>query len=480
MSGGPLPRVAGSRRLFLAYLALLAWLPLPMASIKPWGQAIMAVWAFTLVAWHLATRPPSTVPSPTLPLGARLALGLLGAWALYIFLQWLPLPAGLVQTLSPRAYATYHALEMAGLPAAYRLSLDPWATLSAGYKTLALLSILYLTLVLAHSEGRIRLLGRVILYSALFQALYGSAMALSGLEYGFFVKKSAYLGVATGTFVNRNHLAGYLVMSLAVGIGLLLADLSPPRHVAHWRQRLRDLLKLLFSPKMRLRIYLALLVTALILTRSRMGNTAFFVSLLVAGGITLLFSRRLARKTVILLASLIVIDLFLLGAWFGIERVAERLEHTSMETESRDEIAAGVLRMWEDFRWTGSGAGSFYSVFPAYKDGTIGNHYYHAHNDYLQFLAEGGPLGLLLPGAAVVLSLWAAITALRHRRHPLVRGMAFATLMGVTAILIHSTVDFNLQMPANAAMFMVLMGLAWVGSGVGRGSARMQFTWSGR
>ena len=42
------------------------------------------------------------------------------------------------------------------------------------------------------------------------------------------------------------------------------------------------------------------------------------------------------------------------------------------------------------------------------------------------------------------------------------RGMSFACVMGVTAILIHSWVDFNLQIPANAVFFMVLLALGWI------------------
>ncbi|MGH8735113.1 MAG: hypothetical protein ACREVB_15625, partial [Burkholderiales bacterium] len=47
-------------------------------------------------------------------------------------------------------------------------------------------------------------------------------------------------------------------------------------------------------------------------------------------------------------------------------------------------------------------------------------------------------------------------------RDPLARGFAFAVVMGVCAIAIHSTVDFNLQIPANALAFVVLLAYAWV------------------
>ena len=48
--------------------------------------------------------------------------------------------------------------------------------------------------------------------------------------------------------------------------------------------------------------------------------------------------------------------------------------------------------------------------------------------------------------------------------------MAFASLMGVMAILIHSTADFNLHIPANAALFVVLLALPWLGLDAARPS----------
>jgi O-antigen ligase len=90
------------------------------------------------------------------------------------------------------------------------------------------------------------------------------------------------------------------------------------------------------------------------------------------------------------------------------------------------------------------------------------NFYDYTHNDYAQFAAESGLLGLLIVGALVLLSLGAALAAQWKRRDPLMRGMSFACIMGVTAILIHSWVDFNLQIPANAMLFMVLLALGWI------------------
>jgi len=140
-----------------------------------------------------------------------------------------------------------------------------------------------LTLLLVSNKHRLVMLGYTLVFSAVFQAFYGSMMTLSGLEYGFFVEKAAYVGFATGTFVNRNHLAGYLEMASAIGIGLLMATTSNRVRVRSWRQRLRNLVNLMLSQKLLLRLMLAMMVIALVLTRSRMGNTGFFSSMLVAG-----------------------------------------------------------------------------------------------------------------------------------------------------------------------------------------------------
>jgi O-antigen ligase len=194
-----------------------------------------------------------------------------------------------------------------------------------------------------------------------------------------------------------------------------------------------------------------------------MGNTAFFSALLIAGAIGIALSRHATRNTVFLLASLIAIDLFIVGSWFGVEKLAQRLEQTTVEdVREREDPAAHTLPLIKDYAVFGSGPGSFYVTFPRYRPETIANFYNHTHNDYAQFASESGLLGLAIIGGFVVLSLGAALVAQWKRRDPLLRGMSFACVMGVTSILIHSWVDFNLQIPANAVLFMVLLALGWI------------------
>ncbi|OQY55246.1 MAG: hypothetical protein B6247_08390 [Candidatus Parabeggiatoa sp. nov. 2] len=282
-----------------------------------------------------------------------------------------------------------------------------------------------LTLLLVNTRSRLRWVAYALVFSGLFQALYGSLMTLSGLEYGFFHEKVYYRDVATGTFINRNHLAAYLVMCLSVGIGLLIAQLGDGKAPSSWRKRVVGLLDWILSPKMLLRLFLVIMVIALVMTHSRMGNTAFFASMLIAGILTLMLSRRANRATVILLVSLIVIDIFIVGAWFGVEKVAQRLEQTSFSTEKRDEVDIYTIPYWQDYFLTGSGLGSYYTTFPRYQGADVKGFWNHAHNDYLEFAVETGIIGALLLGIALLLTLAMVLIALYRRRRALNRGIAF-------------------------------------------------------
>ena len=115
----------------------------------------------------------------------------------------------------------------------------------------------------------------------------------------------------------------------------------------------------------------------------------------------------------------------------------------------------------EDYNWFGSGAGTFRYAFPSYVNGDFGG-YDHAHNDYLELLSDLGYLGASCLGALVMISLWQALLALRHQHSSFIRGMGFAGMMGTLSLLIHSSVDFNLQIPANAMLFLAMLAIPMI------------------
>ena len=449
--------------LFGLLLLLLLWVPIPLGSNRVWAWSILEVAAYALVGiwgllWALGqVRVPDSLAK------AWPAFVLLGLWLLHNVLHMVPMPPSWVTVLSPEAARMQSLTDGIGIVReTMTLSVDPHASKQAFLKSLAYVGVFFLVLALTTNRSRVLVLARVLVYAAVVHAIYAVLMHLEGAQHELFGTLFYHRDSASGTYPNRNHFAGYLAMMLAVGIGLLIAGLSD-RSADSWKRFFSHLIDWILSPKMVLRLSLCVLVIALTTTHSRMGNTAFFSSLLVAGVIGIVLSRHATRNTVVLLVSLVAIDLFIVGSWFGVEKLAKRLEETTMaHVQEREEPAAYTIPLIKDYPVFGSGPGSFYVTFPRYRPESIANFYDYAHNDYAQIAAETGLVGLGLLGSLVVLTLGVALRAQWIRRDPLMRGMSFACIMGVTAILIHSWVDFNLQIPANAVFFMVLLALGWI------------------
>jgi putative inorganic carbon (HCO3(-)) transporter len=455
--------MSAERGALAVFLALLVWAPFPLGSNRAWAWTILEAGLCLAAALWVAGWLQRRHGSLAVVRAARPAFALLAAWLAYLALHWTPLPAGLVGILSPQA-AAVHALAAPYAPqdAWITLSLDPNASFLFWLKSCAWAIAFFLTLALANTRERARLIALALVLSGLVQAVYGGLMHLSGTDLAIFGVRIPHSLQASGGFVNRNHLAGFLEITLALGIGLMVGSLRESGQRS-WRQFWRDMAQLLLSPKAPLRLVLVAMVIALVMTRSRMGNAAFFSSLLIAGGVALALSRHATRGTVILIASLIAIDILVVGAWFGVEKTIQRIEQTTVrDVEEREDPSVYALDMARDYPLFGAGPGSFHTAFTRYRGPDIRAFYDHAHNDYAQFLVETGAIGAALAGSLPLTALALAVLALSRRRDPLARGFAFAVVMGVSSIAIHSTVDFNLQIPANALAFMVLLAYAWL------------------
>jgi len=288
-------------------------------------------------------------------------------------------------------------------------------------------------------------------------------MVLTGVEYLFLVPKEGFIGSATGAFVNRNHLAGYLEMTLPIGIGLLLGSRKASDQVRrHWRGILTYILQTLLSPIAILRCLLVVMVIGLLMTHSRMGNASFFNALLITSAIAFFSARQFRRPGfVAIIFSIVAVDILLLGTWFDLGQVIDRIENTGLAHETRDEVAQSMMHMIPDFWIAGTGAGTFAYIFPKYSQYT-GLFYDFAHNDYLQLLVELGVIGCIPLAVFVMLGLLKGWSLLRRNDSRLLRGIGFASVMGTVSLLIHSSVDFNLQIPANILLFVALLALPLV------------------
>ncbi len=450
---------------------LIIYTPLPLASNRPWALALLSIFVVLLSVW--------VIWQPTLRLDlsawkyAKLPLSLLGVWVVLLALQLMPL-SEFAQGL--------------GVFSGNTLSIDPYSTRLYLAKACVLAAAFWLVMTLIDSQARMESLSRAVVFSGLLQALIGVVLMASGTTFQvFFVTMDD--ARAHGTFVSPNQYAGYLEMTLAMGIGLMIAKLDGGS-AANWRHRIHGWLSVIISGKAMLRLGLIIMVVGLVASRSRMGNAAFFASLLVTGLLAVIFSKHATRTTVVFIASLVVLDVVIIGGMVGVEKVVQRIENTNLKMqqesqinsvvsssdavkplqvnngeqslESRGEVAVPSLQIVRDFPWLGTGGGTFFLAFPHVKSVELLGYYDHPHNDYVEFASETGLTGLFLLAVFVLHSLWKSLKLLMRSRDQFARGMAFASVMGGTSLLIHATVDFNFQNPTNAMLFLILLAIPYL------------------
>ena len=126
---------------------------------------------------------------------------------------------------------------------------------------------------------------------------------------------------------------------------------------------------------------------------------------------------------------------------------------------SRGLVWAAGIRLAEDYAWTGSGFGALREVLPAYIPRGEGGVWAQIHNDFLEVYIAGGLV-------AVTLASWLTITfaqrvwrATRREGSAGRRLPALGLVLGLVALAVHEAVDFNLQIPANALLFVVMAAI---------------------
>ncbi|WP_043960025.1 O-antigen ligase family protein [Alteromonas mediterranea] len=444
--------------LFGFLLFTLFWLPLSLGANRPWAWALMQMSVFSLGGILLLTHK-----SLLTKLYTQYKL-LVIVWL--VFLTWqliniVPLPFSLVEALRPERVSFLLNENVQGMESISSqwlpLSFDVGQSDVIFFKSLAYCFLFFITLTLVNSGKRLRYILIVISATGVFQAIYGSLEVLSGLQYSL-VFKLPVSHIATGSFVYKNHYANFLLLCLSAAIGYMIASLRV-RSGSSPRERLRRIVRFWLSNKVLFRIGIIIMVIALVMSRSRMGNSAFFIAMTITATLGLIYFKPRQKSYVVLFISMLVIDILIVSSLFGLKQVQQRIEQTNLTQESRDEVVTDALPLLSQYGVIGTGGGTFYTVYPQVQSESIQHFYDHAHNEYLQFAIEFGIVGAAAIALLVLLCAKSALSAMRHRRHPLPRGTAFATVMAVVGMALHSTVDFPLQAPANTAIFIILLAL---------------------
>jgi O-antigen ligase len=280
-----------------------------------------------------------------------------------------------------------------------------------------------------------------------------------------------YQGTPFGPWVNRNHFAGYMEMTIPMGAALLLGTLGWGK-----TRRRRGGSRESAAPRV---IVLLLLVSGMVAGLVASGSRGGVFSLCLTGAIYALaqafFSERggRGRLRLLLLGSLPILLMGAAIAVYSLRPGAFSLADKGASVEpsfgARLHAWKGILAMVQSNPITGTGLGTFGLAYPVFKSYGSTEIWDKAHNDYLQVLAESGIIGLAL------LFLGIASLARRYLIPALVRPLprqdpvGLGAALGVLSLLLHALVEFNLQIPANGLLFVLLGGLL-----VRRGSAGSQ------
>jgi len=413
-------------------LAIVAFTALAHGAVEAWSvAAFQAMTILVMLAWAwkaaIEKRIRINVPSAALPLAALALLGL--------------------------------------AQSAFDLSMDAEAT---SYATAGLFFMLLLFVAGANcfdERARLHSLSTFIVALGLALAVFALVQHFTWNGNIYWVRPNTQGGTPFGPFVNRNHFAGYMEMIIPLPLAFVMLRAG------------RSEARLFYG------FAAAVMGLSLIVSLSRGGMISLLSSLVFVAALgtwmkarsrnerPTIMSRLLHPASVLLLVGTAIIAGII---WIGPDPVVKRLAQDIGQEVTQDGLAqpgspatpASRPTIWRDTLElikanpvVGVGLGAFATAYPIYSQGDGSIVIAQAHNDYLQVLADAGVVGLGL-------ALWFLVLVFRQvargvrSRDPLVAALALGSGGGVFAMLVHSLVDFNLQLPSNALMFLLLSATA--------------------
>jgi O-antigen ligase len=200
-------------------------------------------------------------------------------------------------------------------------------------------------------------------------------------------------------------------------------------------------------------------LTAFVVAKSRGGFLAFSAAVGVC--LLVMWSARRLSLRIVAAAVIVLLATAALAAWIDFPELVDRygtLGDVGSDPSflARIDFSRHTLRMAADFPAFGTGLGTFAEAYDLYTPGTSHVALRRAHNDYAQVFAECGFGGLIAALWAVVTLMVRGLGAGLVRRGSPFRWTVTGAAVGVLALLLHSAVDFNLQIYSNSVLFVIL------------------------
>ncbi|MCK9175014.1 MAG: O-antigen ligase family protein [Desulforhopalus sp.] len=435
------------------YLLPLLFAPLAFGTVEFWSLYLLEVLiliAFFATTFSLKRHGDSWLKVPGItPLFFIL---------LFMLVQILPLPPGIIKALSPAAWQVYSPLFNAGYEGWIPLSINRDKTLEEFFRY-ACYALFYVTTIQQMRSGnRIKSTLLLIVYFATGIAVLAIAQQFTshGDIYWF---RHAPSGNPGGPWVNINQYAAFIEAIYPFALALFL--IYRPRGL-HYTFR-QKLVTFFSSPRTNRYLILGtcviILFSSVCVTLCRGGILTLILSLLL---FTLLLGhlrREASRKAIFVTAAMAIIVV----GWFGWDQVLNEFGKTinaeGQIYDSRFLIWQDTFQIIKDYPWFGAGFSSYMDLNPSYRSIITPAMVDHAHNEYLELLTDGGILTFIFAAWFVFTVLTGGWKWLKKRHDTCAQLLGIGAITAICAMLMHCTVDFNLHNAANGLYFFFLCGL---------------------
>ncbi len=400
-----------------------------------------------------------------------------------ILIQLIPLPSFIVKFISPLTFEVKkNAYELnnvssVGTNAWMNFAHYNFAAYNELFKLLVYSALYFMLINSVTNQKQINILIYVLVGMGLFQIIYGIVQTYSGSQKIWWWTNIYGKGWVTGTYICRNHLAGFLEMLLPLCFGFVIANVKKSRtrqkYQDHGVSRLKKFKNWFFTGEEKSKIILfffigIILGLGLLLAGSRGGIISFGISMFF---MIFLFAFKDGYRKYGILAACLCMLIMTYGLHIGIEKTLDRFEHFG-DIYNRLEISESVVPMIKDFPVFGTGWGNFMYMYPKYAPPEYSDRVIlgNAHNDWLEMTSESGMVGALIFFGALLFYLVRAIKLWFRREDSFATGLGVGVIFAVISISIHSFFDFNMHIPANPMALSIILAIGFLSLHIDRHS----------
>jgi O-antigen ligase len=427
-----------------ALVFLLIFTPIAFGTTQPWSIFLFQIIVASMVfCWAVRTIFEQAISVTKTIVYIPIILSIFLA-----AVQLLPLPASFIKAAAPNTFEiksfAFNFLQIPGN--FYSLSLNDNATFQWLIQYVCIAAVFFISLNELNTPGKINLVFGILLVAGFVIAFFAIIQNFTWSGKIFWVHDIHERYGVFGPFVNYDHYGGYINMVIMIGFGFLFSGIEA-------------------SKKILVGFFIGIMGASLLLSTSRGAVLSFAVGVFYLGMLFFMSRKNNDRKTFFFELGTIFFILALIGIFIywidwsvmtGRLSTVFKLEHNFFNP--RYDIWRDSLGLVRRFAVFGSGLNTYALVFPLVQATHTGFFWRHAHNDYLELLIEAGPLALALALSFVVIYFSKVLRKIRAGENRSLAGLLAGGSAGVVTMLMHTFVDFNLHIAANAYLFTLITG----------------------